>query len=98
MEHSEEKLSVTLFGGCSLSYGDCRISSQTIRSKRIWTLIEYLIMVRINKAKELLARSDYKIYEVAELVGYKTSQYFSQVFRKVCGSNPIDWQRGETNK
>lgn len=52
MEHSEEKLSVTLFGGCSLSYGDCRISSQTIRSKRIWTLIEYLITYRSREVTQ----------------------------------------------
>ncbi|HBE78989.1 MAG TPA: hypothetical protein DDW65_14620 [Firmicutes bacterium] len=62
------------------------------------TVLDYLTLVRIDKAKRLLDSGNYKIYEVAEMVGYKTSQYFSQVFRKIVGINPIEYSVGKTNE
>ena len=46
MDHSEDTLYITMLGGCSLSYNGCSVGSKTIRSKRIWMLIEYLITYR----------------------------------------------------
>ncbi|WP_159886219.1 AraC family transcriptional regulator [Paenibacillus puerhi] len=43
--------------------------------------IDYLIQLRIDKAKELLAGTDLKINEVAEQVGYQPS-YFIRLFKK----------------
>ena len=57
------------------------------------TFLEYLTKYRIEKAKYILRKGDYKVYEVAEQVGYKTSQYFSSVFRKNTGMNPSDYIR-----
>jgi len=37
---------VSMFGGCSLTYEDKMIDSKKIHSKRIWTLLEYLITYR----------------------------------------------------
>jgi len=39
-------IQVTMFGGCSLTYEDKTIDSKKIHSKRIWTLLEYLITYR----------------------------------------------------
>lgn len=44
------------------------------------TVNDAITATRIQKAKELLASGKYKVYEVSELVGYKTSQYFSTIF------------------
>jgi len=57
------------------------------------TFLEYLTDYRIKIAKDLLASGDYKIYEISQMVGYKTSQYFSQVFRKATGVNPLDYKK-----
>lgn len=57
---------------------------------------QYVTRVRIEKAMELLKQGKYKVYEVSELVGYQTVQYFSKVFKKETGKNPKDFEkRGE---
>jgi two-component system response regulator YesN len=52
---------------------------------------EYLTNVRIQKAKELLRSSKYKVYEVCEMVGYSDKKYFSELFKKYTGVLPKDW-------
>jgi Response regulator containing CheY-like receiver domain and AraC-type DNA-binding domain len=59
------------------------------------TFIEYLTSYRIEIAKKLLSEGRNKVYEISEMVGYKSSQYFSQVFRKLTGLNPLDFKDGE---
>ena len=54
------------------------------------TFTQYLIEYRMKMAKKLLLTGEYKIYEVAKMVGYTTSQYFSMAFRKVNHMNPSD--------
>ncbi|HBE80777.1 MAG TPA: hypothetical protein DDW65_23775 [Firmicutes bacterium] len=61
------------------------------------TFLEYLTQYRIDVAKQMLLNGHYKIYEIAEKTGYSTSQYFSEVFRKVTGINPLDFRNGVTN-
>lgn len=55
------------------------------------TVNEYLTAFRIMKAQLLLRDGRYKVYEVASLVGYGSSQYFSQVFQQRVGVNPKDF-------
>jgi YesN/AraC family two-component response regulator len=68
--------------------------SQIFKKETGQTFLEYLTEYRIGVARDLLERGGYKIYEVAGMVGYKTSQYFSQVFRKVTGMVPADCREG----
>jgi len=58
------------------------------------TLNEYLSQIRIEKAVELLEKTNLKIYEIAERCGYRTSQYFSQVFFQKTGRKPLDYRKG----
>ncbi|WP_164716585.1 response regulator [Paenibacillus whitsoniae] len=52
------------------------------------TIYEYLMKVRISKAKELLRDPRIKFYEVCELVGYTDPSYFSKLFKKITGLTP----------
>ncbi|OAS14899.1 response regulator [Paenibacillus oryzisoli] len=52
------------------------------------TIYEYLMKVRIAKAKELLRDPRIKFYEVCELVGYTDPSYFSKLFKKMTGLTP----------
>ncbi|MBN2861132.1 MAG: response regulator [Sphaerochaetaceae bacterium] len=45
----------------------------------------FLTETRINQAKVLLSKSNMKIYEVAEDVGFDSPYYFSKVFKEVSG-------------
>ena len=52
---------------------------------------DYVASVRINKSKELLSNCRYKIYEVAEKVGFSDESYFSKVFKKIEGTTPQNY-------
>ena len=45
----------------------------------------YINKLRIEKAKYLLLKTDYKVKEIFEDVGYANQQYFSKVFKKITG-------------
>lgn len=62
------------------------------------TLIQYLTAVRIERAKQLLRTSQYKVYEIAEMVGYSNSQYLSNVFYKETGCFPLDYRNRSQEK
>ena len=47
----------------------------------------------MEAAKELLRDSSHTIYEIASLVGYKDSKYFSQQFTKIVGIKPKEYRR-----
>ena len=57
------------------------------------TVKGYITEVRIDEAKKLLEEGELKIYEVSLAVGYQSSQYFSQIFYKMTGTYPTNWQR-----
>ena len=54
---------------------------------------DYLISVRIDKAKELLKNTQLKIYEVANAVGYEDTRYFSDVFCRNVGCLPSQYRK-----
>lgn len=56
-------------------------------------LSEYLERVRIEQAKNLLARGQHKISDVAERVGYQDGRYFSKIFSKLTGMTPREWRK-----
>ena len=57
------------------------------------TINEYLGDIRIKKAVNLLEKTNMKIYEISEKCGYKSSQYFSQIFYQKTGKRPIDYRK-----
>ncbi|MDO4471113.1 MAG: helix-turn-helix transcriptional regulator, partial [Bacillota bacterium] len=57
------------------------------------TFLKYLTALRIEEAKRLLSQGDKNVSEVAEMVGYKTSQYFSQIFIKNVGMKPQEYKK-----
>lgn len=56
------------------------------------TSIQYLLNVRMEAARELLA-TDLKISEVARMVGIKDYHYFSRLFHRINGLSPIQYRR-----
>lgn len=57
------------------------------------TLVQYLTGIRIEQAKRLLTTTNMKIYEIAEIVGYRNAQYLSTVFAKEIGCFPMEYRR-----
>jgi two-component system, response regulator YesN len=54
--------------------------------------VDYLKIIRINHAKKLLAVSEYKVFEISEMVGYKNPKQFTRVFREIEGVSPTEYR------
>lgn len=54
---------------------------------------DYVIGVRLKRAKKLLRDPKMKIYEVAEQVGYRNLAYFSKQFRETFGMTPGEYRK-----
>jgi len=66
--------------------------SRLFRQETGYTFTDYLMMIRVKRAAELLCDPTVRIYEVADLVGYSDARYFGQVFRKVTGMTPKEFR------
>lgn len=56
------------------------------------TCTDYVTVLRINKAKELLWESDKSITSIALEIGYGTPQYFSRTFKNEVGMTPLHYR------
>lgn len=56
--------------------------------------IEYLTNMRINKAKELLSKTDMSMKEICCHIGYSDPNYFSRLFKKNLGVTPTEYKEG----
>ena len=53
---------------------------------------EYIVRKRIEKAKSLLDTTSLKVGEIAMMVGYKDTNYFSLAFKKHTGKSPTKYR------
>ena len=56
------------------------------------SLSEYVEKLRVEDAKWLLKQSNLRIVEIAALLGFCNSGYFSSVFKKNTGLSPKQYQ------
>ena len=59
---------------------------------------EYLLHLKIEKAKEMLTYSSYSIAEICFLCGFSEHSHFSKVFRKITGTSPAAYRKAVNNK
>ena len=57
------------------------------------TIIQYVLMKKINYAKELLRYSNSSIEEIARLCGIDDASYFNKVFKKLEGGTASEYRR-----
>lgn len=58
----------------------------------------YILRVRVEAAKELLANTDMRISEVAQRVGFSSQQRFNDIFRKLTDITPLKYRQAERKK
>ncbi|KAB0578007.1 response regulator [Fusobacterium naviforme] len=66
----------------------CRI----FKKETGYTFSQYLVNYRIHIAAGMLANFDLRISEVAAQVGIVDSNYFSQLFKRIMGVTPTEYQ------
>lgn len=62
--------------------------SMLMKREKETTFNKYVVQVRMEKAKELLKRTNHKIIEIATMCGYNEVYYFSHSFKKYTGMSP----------
>jgi two-component system response regulator YesN len=54
---------------------------------------DYIIQIRIEKAKELLRQSNQNISVICELVGFANPSYFAKTFKETVGMKPSEYSK-----
>ncbi|MCE5172977.1 AraC family transcriptional regulator [Paenibacillus profundus] len=60
--------------------------------------VDYVIQIRMDKARELLLSTGANLQEIAESVGYSDSYYFAKMFKKHVGVAPIRYRTENRGK
>ena len=55
---------------------------------------QYLLSIRMNKARELLRHSELTVGEIADRTGFASAYYFSRLFKTKVGCSPSDYRGG----
>nr|WP_249316549.1 AraC family transcriptional regulator [Bacillus sp. FJAT-50079] len=61
------------------------------------TVLNYVTKKRLHEAKELLEKTDLKIYDVATRVGYQDTKYFSRLFKQWTNQSPSQYREKHAN-
>jgi AraC-like DNA-binding protein len=54
---------------------------------------QYLLNLRVNRAKQLMEEPDVKLSDVARRAGFEDPYYFSRVFKQKTGIPPSQWRK-----
>lgn len=55
--------------------------------------VRFLRALRITRSLELMIEGKYNMYEIAMMVGYNSLSSFSNIFKKVIGIPPTEYQQ-----
>ena len=59
--------------------------------------INYMISKRLEESKYLLAETDLSLSQIAQLLGFSSPSYFSQVFRRTQNITPMEYRHSAKN-
>lgn len=66
--------------------------SRMFSQKQGMTYSDYILSLKVERAKELLADPTIKVYEVSDAVGYRNLQHFYKIFKKITGMTPSEYR------
>ncbi len=90
-EHYSENISIT--DVARHVYLNDDYFGRLIKKSLNMSFSDYLMSIRMKEAKRLLKDGRFKIYQVGEKVGYKSTNYFIKVFKNYTGYTPKDYCR-----
>lgn len=67
--------------------------SSFFRSHTSMTFTEYLLKLRMDKAKQMLEGGNRKISEIALSVGFRDAGYFTRIFKRETGLSPEEFRK-----
>jgi len=84
---------ITLKKISSLLHFNCAYLGQKFRMHENMSFNEYLLQQRMEKAKVLLKKTDMKIYEIANEVGYTEIDWFYKKFKQYTGLSSNEYRK-----
>lgn len=90
-QHVEEEISresIADYVGLNPAY-----LSRLFKKETEQNLIDFLISVKMNRARELLDTTDMTVSSVAQQVGYSNFSHFTKMFRKQFDVNPQEYRK-----
>lgn len=88
LTHVNEEISVKLLS--ESLYINKSYLSEIFKQKFGMTLLQYITMAKMERAKKLLQEGKFKNYQIAEMLGFKDHEYFGRLFKKYIGVLPRD--------
>ncbi|WP_019421658.1 response regulator transcription factor [Paenibacillus sp. OSY-SE] len=88
--YENSDLSITMV--CGHLHISAGYFSSIFKKETKMTFINYLLQLRMEKAKQYLRSTDWKTFEIAEQVGYSDPNYFSYSFKKYAGLSPKEYR------
>lgn len=55
--------------------------------------INYLLNIRIEESKHLLANTNYSLSSISQIVGFSSPSYFSQAFKRITNMSPLEYKK-----
>ncbi len=90
-EHFAEK--ITLEDVATIIGFNTNYFSELFKKETGENFSNYLLAIRMEKAKQMLRDTKTPVYEIGESVGYRDAKYFSQQFMKVVGVKPAEYRK-----
>lgn len=59
--------------------------------------MQFILKIRIDRAKELLDFTDKSIADIAESSGFQDQNYFARIFKKITGVSPSQYRNSDKN-
>lgn len=89
--HYKENISLDdIASSCNLSKSSCcRLFKKTVHE----TPFNYLLNYRMQKSFPYLLNSEMNITQVAGLVGFTSSSYFTEIFHRLLGMTPSEYRK-----
>lgn len=72
--------------------------SRVVKKELGKNFTEYIVDLRMEKAKKMLETTNFKVMDISKTVGYENPDYFSRIFKRQCGTTPHDYRHHFLNK
>lgn len=89
-QHIDGDLSLTRFA--DLLHFHPQYLSRLFKQVTGKSFTDYIVGLKIARAKELLKSTNYKIHEVAQMLGFDTTPYFTRFFKNGTGQTPQEYR------
>ena len=67
--------------------------SKIFRQTTDYTILEYILMLKIREAKKLIREGNYNFTQISDKLAFENPHYFSRVFKRITNMTPGDYKK-----